>query len=366
MAKLYHNLNQINRDKVDFRELKQKFININYSNISINGEIQLKLINQSVKQSGRCNAIVFDSSGSIMVSTEKNYIIKVWKFQNGKIKLITNLQGHTRHIQCLVYSKKQNSFISGAGDKTIRCWQQVDQFNWISSQAYQQHKDYVRCIILNQNEDLLFSGSTDRSIKVWKINLNKNKLKYLYSLYKHDDIVNALNLNQSETQLVSCAYNKYQIIIWENGEYNKFEFKYIIKQSIQDYGFKVQFIKDNQFIWLTGGQEIDKLFVFELIDGIFQENQDKTIQLLKNNSTIDEYRFPILYNKEMNLIVVRHKTYIYIIRQTNYEKLKIVDFLNCYTDDIYGMITNNAKYLVYWDKKNQAYSTYELLNKQKL
>ncbi|CAD8196457.1 unnamed protein product [Paramecium octaurelia] len=324
-------------------------------------EIKLKLIDQSVKQKEKCNVIVFDSSGSIMVSTEKFEII-VWSFLNGTIKLVNKLQGHTSQVQCLVYSNKQNSFISCSKDKTIRCWQQLNQKDWISSQPYQQHIGYVFCMILNQNEDLLFSGSGDQSIKVWKVDFNQNQLTFLYSLDKHNNKVMSLSLNQSEDKLVSCAKDQNQIIVWERRENDQFEFKYFVKQSIQEKGLKVLFIKDNQFIWITGGIEIDQLYVFELEQGVFQENKDKTIQLTANNQNVDEYRFPIVYNRERNLILVRHKTYIYIIREINDAKYKIYDQFNCQTCLIYGTITNNGQYLVYWDEKQYGYSTYELLN----
>ncbi|CAD8200161.1 unnamed protein product [Paramecium pentaurelia] len=351
-TKLSNNLNQYiqDQDKVNFREIKQKIININCSNLYQKYEIKLKSIDQSVQQKIQCNSIVFDFSGSIMVSTEENDI-KVWRFLDGKIKMLKKLQGHTNWVFCLVYSKKQNFFISGAEDKTIRCWKQLNQTEWISSQPYQQHTDFVTCIILNSNENILFSGSKDKSIKAWKVDFNKNILTYMYSLDKHDNKVMALSLNQSETQLVSCGQNKNQIIIWEKGKQNEFQFKHFVKQSIQEEGLKIQFIKENQFIWITGGKEKDKLQVFELKEGGYIENQDKAIQLITNNLIVDQYLFPIVYNKERNLIIVRHKTFIYIIREMDNGKFEIVDQLNCDTIEIYGTITNNGQYLIYWDQK---------------
>ncbi|CAD8132529.1 unnamed protein product [Paramecium octaurelia] len=323
-------------------------------------EIKFKLIDQSVKQNQVCKSIVFDSSGSIMVSTQNNDII-VWSLINGTIKLVKTLSGHTSLVQCLVASKKQNSFISCSLDKTIRCWQSQN-YEWNSSQPYQKHTDYIMCIILSSNEDLLFSGSDDKSIKVWKVDFNQNKLTFLYSLDKHNNRIMSLSLNQSENQLVSCASSQNQIIIWERREKDKYEFKYFVKQSIKDHGFKVKFIKENQFIWITGEQALDRLYVFELIQGVYQENQDKTVQLITNYKDCDEFHFSIIYNKERNLIVVRHKKYIYIIREINDGNYKIEDQLNFDTYYIYGNITNNGKYLVCWDAKREGYSTYELLN----
>ncbi|CAD8177318.1 unnamed protein product [Paramecium octaurelia] len=364
-SKLYPKLEIFNTFE-DYKKCKELLSHLEFffqssdkQQLQSQSEIKLKLIDQSVKQNGQCNAIVFDSSGSIMVSTEESNI-KIWSFLNGKIKLVKTLQEHTSWVQCLVYSKKQNSFISSV--KTIRCWQQLNQNEWICSEPYQQHTDIIKCMILDSNEDLLFSGSLDKSIKVWKVDLNKNKLVFIYSLDKHHNQVISLSLNQQEDQLVSCAEGQNQIIIWERKGKEEFEFKYFVKYSISDYGLKVKFIKDNQFIWITGEKQTDKLFVFELKQGVYQENQEKTIQLNKNNQNFDEYRFSIIYIKERNLIVVRHKTYIYIIRENDDGMYKIDDQLNCDTFSIYGNITYNGQYLVYWDYNSKAYSTYELLN----
>ncbi|CAK71718.1 unnamed protein product (macronuclear) [Paramecium tetraurelia] len=362
MTKISNNFKKVNHDqnKVSFEAIKQQFINIPHSNLLQNCEIKLKSVDQSVKQNDYCYALVFNASGSIMVSTE-NKDIKVWSVLNGIIKLGKTLQGHTDWVHCLVYSKKQDSIISG--DKAIRCWQKLNQNDWISSQSYEQHTNTVVCVILNQNEDLLFSGSKDKSIKVWKVDFNHNELTFLQTLDKHNNEVMSLSLNQSENELVSCANGENQIIIWERRENNQFVYKYFVKQSIKEQGHKVKFIKDNQFIWITGGNQIDKLYVFELEKRVFQENQGKTIQLNANNRILDKYCFPIIYNRDRNIILVRHKTYIYIIREIYDGKYKIQNLLDCETNSIYGTITNNGQHLVYWDDKRKGYSTYELINK---
>ncbi|CAD8127286.1 unnamed protein product [Paramecium sonneborni] len=63
MTKLLNNLHSNNedKDKLKFNELKQQFTNIINKKYFQEDEIQLKLIDQSVKQIYQCNAIVFDS-----------------------------------------------------------------------------------------------------------------------------------------------------------------------------------------------------------------------------------------------------------------------------------------------------------------
>ncbi|CAD8130083.1 unnamed protein product [Paramecium sonneborni] len=323
------------------------------------GAVKLNLIDSSVKQMNSCISIVFNPPGSIMVSTNKE-AIKIWNFNNGRIQLQQTLKQHTAQVNCLIYSRIQDGFLSGSDDKTIIVWKLEKQNQWISSQPYQQHTDKVYCLILNQNENQLFSGSEDMSIKVGQLDFKKNKLIYQYELNKHKNKIYALSLNQSESLLVSCAHGQNEIIIWKKGLQNKMEFKYVVKQSTNSSGGKVKFIKENQFIWVSDFKYTDKIFIFELKEGVFHENQQKTIELNFNNQELDKFQFPIIHNMQRNLLVLRHGSYIYLIRELNNEKFKIVEQLKCYTNDIFGTITNNGSHLVFWDSKNQSYSIYKL------
>ncbi|CAD8178180.1 unnamed protein product [Paramecium pentaurelia] len=367
-TKLSNNLNQYiqDKDKLNFKQIKEKFINIGCSSLSQNSEIKLNLIDQSVKQNVQCKAIVFDSSGSIMVSTEYNDI-KVWSFLNGTIKLIKTLQGHNSSIQCLVYSKKQNFLISSAGDKTIRCWKQLDKIDWSSSKPYQQHTNIVGCIILNSNEDLLFSGSFDKSIKVWKVDFNKNILTYMYSLDKHENKVNALSLNQSETQLVSCADSKNQIIIWERKEQDKFEFKHFVimdeiyKKKIKLSSIHSQFKKkDLRLNLLKIINLFGQLVVKKQINSMYLNQKKESFKKIRRR----QFNQLQIIRKLMNIVFQQFTIRRGIqLQEINNGKFKIVEQLNCETKAIQGTITKNGQYLVFWDEKTQGYSIYELLNK---
>lgn len=51
--------------------------------------------------------------------------IKLWDFLNGNIKEVLKLKGHDDKIRCLSFTHSINSFISGSGDCSIRCWKQI-------------------------------------------------------------------------------------------------------------------------------------------------------------------------------------------------------------------------------------------------
>ncbi|CAD8210554.1 unnamed protein product [Paramecium pentaurelia] len=338
--------------QVDIQQNQQK------QQLIINKQVELKLIDDSNQQSNYCQAIVFDKTGSIMISCEVKKI-KIWNFELGKLKLINTYSKHKDNVTCLVYSKLRNNFISGSDDKTIISWQQINQKEWKCSQPFQQHNDYINCLMLNKQEDQLISGGYDNSIKVWNVDFIKNELNFQYSLDHHRNIVFSFCFNSSETVLVSCGYSEF--IIWEKGVQGKWEFKY--KQDVLDYGYKLHLINDQQFLWVTNSMKIDDIFVFEIQNGVVQQNIDKTIKLIQNNQCDDNLNFPIIHNKNKNIILVRHKHHIYLISKLNDGTFNIIASLNCQNNEIYGTMTNNGQYLLFWDNKYEKYQSYEILYK---
>ncbi|CAD8145712.1 unnamed protein product [Paramecium pentaurelia] len=284
--------------------------------------------------------------------------IIIWNFTQGRLLLSFRFKVHQSSVKCLVYSKKLNCFISGSWDKSIICWKQINNNEWKWSQPYQQHNDQVSCLILNKQEDQLISRGRDYSIKIWNVDFIKNELTYLYSL-DNTAAVHSLSLNQSETMLASSAQSRY--LIWKKGVNKKWGFK--CKQDVTQ-GYKIYFMDDQQFLWVTKDKNIDLIFNFELQNGVFKQNLDKTIHLNTKQSCEDDWtNFPIIYNKDKNMLLVRHKHHIYIISKANEGNFKIIGSLNCEIKEIYGTMTDNAQYLVFWDKKQQKYSSYELLQK---
>ncbi|CAD8129688.1 unnamed protein product [Paramecium sonneborni] len=319
----------------------------------------IKLIDDSIKQSNDCLAISFNLSGSIMISASKQDI-KVWAFAQGKLKEITTLKGDTKNIFCLLFSQKSNSFVSASSDYSIRCWKQINEKDWKNSQSYQKHTNYIQCLILNQSEKELVSGGADNSIKIWQIDFNKNELTYLYSLEKHTNSVFSLCLNQSENILVSCGYDN-QIIIWNKDNKQKWQFEYVVTQTIKEQGRRLCFINDNQFIWVTGNQiGKDCISMFELKDGKYQENLDKQVKLIKNDSDYDYTLYPIFYNKEKRLVIVRYKCHVYLIKISNNGQLQIITSIKYESNSIQGALSNDGRYLVNWSKSGQKYDIYEI------
>ncbi|CAD8098323.1 unnamed protein product [Paramecium primaurelia] len=375
--KLCYEKEKMNQQKNIVKEVidSQEFKIIQSNTISIEGgseqkqleqdqlmndqQVEVKLIDDSNSQTSQCYAIVFDKNGSIMISTCINHI-KIWNFDQGILKLTTSYQKHTDAVNCLVYSKQNNYFISGSRDKTIICWQQINQKEWICSQPYQKHDEWVNCLMLNKQEDQLISGGGDKKIIVWQVNFMKNELTFLYSLDKHGNSVKSLSFNQSESLMASCGYQEF--IIWEKGIEDKWELKF--NQSLLSIcGYKILFTNDQQLLWVPLDKYINDLLVYEMENGVFKLNSNKTITLIRNHECEDKSNFPIIHNKDRSIILVRHKHEIYMIKELNDGTFKIIKSLKCQSEESSGTMTNNGQYFVFWEKKSAKYQSYEIIYK---
>ncbi|CAD8093244.1 unnamed protein product [Paramecium primaurelia] len=198
-------------------------------------------------------------------------------------------------------------------------------------------------------------------INVWRIDFINNQLTFLYSLQKHSRSVNQLSLNESERLLVSCGYDTL-IIIWQKDANNKWTFQQVVnynQQSIQDSVAHVKFIKEDQFILLP--YKFNCLYVFQQKDGQFQEIIEKKVQFKKNSEGyVNQSFFPIIYIKDKNLICLRHINHIMLLKEQNDGQLQIVQELDCQYWNIYGTVTNNGQYLIYWGEKKYKYEIYEI------
>ncbi|CAD8121893.1 unnamed protein product [Paramecium sonneborni] len=318
-------------------------------------QITLKLVDQQIKQKGACFSIVFNNTGQVMISNEKE-VINVWNLIDGKLQLSNTYKIHSDDVTCLVYSKYTNNFISSSQDNSIICWKQINGNNWQSSESYNEHKDSVLCLILNNKEDQLISGDFLSSIKVWNVDFVNNKITFQYSLDQHNVSVFSLSLNHSETLLATCGCE--ELIIWDKGQDGKWQYKYTQTFSSGSY---LKFINDEQILWKTRGRSVDEIQILEQINGVFSENEGNIIKLIQNSQCLDCIYFPIVHNKDNNLILLRHKHHLYLINGIDNSKFQIAASLNLCNNEIYGNMTNDGQYLVFWDQNQEKYSSYEII-----
>ncbi|CAD8104465.1 unnamed protein product [Paramecium primaurelia] len=370
--KLAHGLNELMETSKLFQATYSIFECFQNEEISafhldqITPKVEIKYMNKFENQDEWCYAIQFDKKGQRMISTS-NKDIKLWSFNQGKLQLIQQLKGHLNNVTCLLFTPQSNCIISGSYDNTLRCWNLNEQNQLISQSTFKEHSGKIHCMILNQLGDELISSSKDKSIKIWKFDQSVNGLQLQQTLSKHQNEVYSVSLNQSENLLASCGRDQ-QVIIWKRDQFKKWQFNQIVTQSIQDFGKKLLFLNDEQLIWVTANNNLEKnsIWFYESKEGVFMENKEKTIHL-DGDPNCDYISFPIQYNREKNLLIVRHKQIIYLLRQSLKGKFVIIAKLPCQDENSYGALSNDGRYLVFWDclyqnknKSNGKYLVIEL------
>ncbi|CAD8213405.1 unnamed protein product [Paramecium octaurelia] len=341
----------------NIQEILKDIVNIDHSGCC--NKEKKKIINQQSKvsfntiggleeQKEQCNAVAFNNQGSIMISTLDKQI-KVWKFNDGILKLEQTLIGHEDSVQCLFFLKLKNSFISSSKND-IKIWF-LDSQQWTCLQTIQAS---VTCITTDLKDKQIFFGRTDNSIEVWKFN-EQNLLSDKYDLKKHDQQVSSLSLNELETILVSCAKvsekqsleDYEQIIVWEKNMNNQFIFKHFVKQPHRLEGPQHLLINGNNIFLIC--ENINQAFLFLNLEVLVVE----FVQLEFKDSP--ERLFPILYNKDKKLLYFKFKSYIYILTSN----LKTQSILHS-SGLIQGAFTNDGQYLVFWDEQHKGYQTFQI------
>ncbi|CAD8122854.1 unnamed protein product [Paramecium sonneborni] len=349
MSKLRMCLKKIEQDQEKLKKnfeiinLQQdKNLNAIYKTPSVN------LIDKDERQLGCCYAICTNYCDNMIITCCGEKIL-LWSFMNGKMKQQHQLEIHEITLKCLISSKKNNYFISGDQNGDYKKW---------SNQQYQGHTDQIDCLIMNKNESQLISGGKDKKIIIWNIKFNPNYLEKFQSLELHKKRVRGLSLNTYEDMLVSCSNspNGGEIIVWELKENGEFQFNQYVNANQNNKGNKICFLKNDLFIWISNEKVDCLIYFFELVNEKFTLNKNRSIQLKENHILQDQSHFPIIHNQEMNLIIIRHKNYIYLIREKQNDTFTIDKEISCEDTSLYtfGTITNDGKYLIYYQGQFQG------------
>ncbi|CAK90138.1 unnamed protein product (macronuclear) [Paramecium tetraurelia] len=315
-------------------------------------------LDNSNQQSETCYSISFNHSNSLMISGCNNFI-KLWEFKAGQLNLIKHLEGHQEIVTNLLFSSISNNFVSGSIDGHLICWSYLQQSQIKKSQTYEFHEKGISCMILNKKENLLFTSDMDKQIIIWDADLSSNLLSIHQVLDNHTKQVNGLSLNETENILVSCGLDK-QIIVWQKVS-DQWIFKKNVNQQSYDFGTRIKFINNDRFLWVSGSMNgQDYLFDYQFnIQNDYIQKRNKSF--LSEKDSKDSLFFPIFFNKEKNIVIVKHKLYIYLYKKDDQGLLNSLHLKKLITNDTYGAITSDGQFLVSWDQSNQRYEVCKII-----
>ncbi|CAD8116419.1 unnamed protein product [Paramecium sonneborni] len=302
---------------------------------------EIKNIN-NVKQYEVCRVITFNRDDTIMLAG-CNFNIKVWNFNNGRIKEDQTLIGHVDDVISLTFSLNQNLFVSGGSwkDKKIIIWiKSIDK--WKISQILDSHQGFVPQLLLNQNDSELISCSQDKKIIIWNYQTIDNLWKLKQELTNHKDIIYGISLSSTENCLISCSQDQ-SVIVWKkrNNIWEQFQ---QIKHNY--YAFRISFLDDDSFIFQLNIEGFLRLYQ-QKQDGEFQENIEMRmyVQDLEDPWLL----FPSVYNIEKKILIQKQNKFVNIfINQGNGMLIK-GDTIQCQSHQNNGGLSKNGRFVVIWD-----------------
>ncbi|CAD8212090.1 unnamed protein product [Paramecium octaurelia] len=303
--------------------------------------------NNPVKQQEFCGALAFNADCSILV-IGCNKTIKIFDFDQGVLKLIQILTGHSNLIQTLNFMRNNNQqFVSGSSDNQIFVWKQQQDCKWICQQKLQGHTSGIICLILNGSDDLMVSGSKDKTIKFW---LKPNKdADWICSQTnsEHQDYVNAISMNENELKVISCGEDKL-ILVFERPSKLQDQWNIIQRIRLQNMGFRLCFISDDQFTFQPCKQSY--MSVFELDNNNIYRL--KTEVAVKGGNDDCYNLFPQQFNKSKNVLINKNVSNINFIRKNQNGDLVTEQSIDFCTSSMNGQLSNDGEYLATWDRKS--------------
>jgi WD40 repeat protein len=158
-----------------------------------------KTFKDKIKFNGHFEFVAFDNiSNSVAIASGKTIYIT----SNGSGQIIQKLEGHTREINILTFSRDGKQLFSGSSDKTIRIWETE---SWQCANILEGHEWLVNSLKLTSDNKYLYSGGWDAFIIKWDLQTFKEVARF-----NSGNIggIKCLELTNDDKQIISGGGDK--------------------------------------------------------------------------------------------------------------------------------------------------------------
>ncbi len=282
------------------------------------------------------------ATGDIIFSPDMQYLVTsawriyVYKFNNGKPRLLKILQDNRNVVTSAVFTHDGKWFLMADMDSII--------YFYRADQGFKLYKRFsgkypgISCMAISNDDKFLVVGYRNGMVQVFKF--NDGNLQHLTDLKGHFDLVSDLAFSPDSRWLATSGYdyvvNVYSI---DHG-------KFVFLKSLQDHQGDIEeisFSPDSK--WLVTGGDDKTIFVYRLSNGDWQLFKSFDLPELVNS---------VSFSNDGQWLAVGgqwQKINLYQIRQGNILPRAAVDF-NDYVIDLGFSPKNN--WLVATGGKNQV------------
>ncbi|CAD8204554.1 unnamed protein product [Paramecium pentaurelia] len=313
-----------------------------------------------VKQKERSLAAAFNKDNSLLAISAMSKI-KLIQLKNGSIKYIQSFCGNSSYISTITFMKNK-TFIISSQDCSIFIW----TLNLMNNPKFifklKDHKSWINCIILHPlQEDLIISGSKDTTLKFWSLSTPSLPFNWFLkqTITQHKYEIYGLSLNQEGNKLISCQ--GHGLIFIMQGS-NKSFWKVIQTIGTNSYGYRINFITNNIFVFQPCMSNSLQIFIKNVNTGNYQHARYLRYKKSQYNC---QTSFPARYLPDRQLLLIKHGDTLNLIKFIFFESQLYQQDCNCileqclefnsneFNGGLYGGLSENGDILVTWDSKSQ-------------
>ncbi|CAD8120379.1 unnamed protein product [Paramecium sonneborni] len=301
-------------------------------------------IQKSIYKDKICLAIAISQDNRLIYSGCDEKIL-VHMFKQGIVKQLKYLNQHAAEISTLNICRKNHNIVSGSLEGSIV----IQPYSLIASSKYIQklkgHDDIMCLAISPIMEDFLVTGSRDNQIKLWS-SINQ-QYSCSQTIIDHNNCVCGLSINQSENQIISCSLDQMILILEKIKTINQQTGFYYKKSMLINLGidYVVQII---QFLFFNPIHTKIKNYKQFVKSSEFS---------IKNEGNACYYFFPSQFNLKKNILIIKNKNNINVIKvqlsTSQNIQLNLNQIIGFGDNCIFGTLSFDGEYLITWDENSR-------------
>jgi WD40 repeat protein/serine/threonine protein kinase len=140
------------------------------------------------------SSVCFSRDGTRIVTGSWDGTVKIWDAVTGTEQ--TTLRGHTDRVFCVSFSPDGTRIVSGSGDASGKIWDAVSGAELATLVG---HTDAVNSVSISPDGDLIVTGSDDETLRIWQLASGKE----LTTLKGHEERVSRVLFSPDGRKIVS-------------------------------------------------------------------------------------------------------------------------------------------------------------------
>lgn len=165
----------------------------------------------------RVYGVDLSSDEKLAASGSNDRTIRFWDTATGEEQTMMRIipseeSGHREPIRAIAWSRQCDLpyLVSASNDKTLICWEKIENGTWKERKRMEGHEDFVYCLAWNPDGKYIISGSTDNTLWIWDVESGER----LFHLTEHTNYAHGVAWSPDGNFIASASCDG-KIIIWD-------------------------------------------------------------------------------------------------------------------------------------------------------